>query len=125
MAYEYGRHVGLAFQLVDDALDLAGDATKLGKAAQADLAQGVVTAPLLFCLREHPEIEPLMRRKFVEEGDCERAYELMQQSGALAQTQELARSHGEQAVEAIAKLRPSVGQESLITLVHEVLSRDK
>merc|ERR1712070_668460 len=123
VAYEYGRHVGLAFQLVDDALDLAGDAQKLGKAAQADLAQGVVTAPLLFCLQEHEELEPLMRRGFSEVGDCERAYELMNQSGALVQTQELARSHGLQAIESIGKLQSSSGQESLVALVHEILTR--
>merc|ERR1712070_724327 len=123
VAYEYGRHVGLAFQLVDDALDLAGDAQKLGKAAQVDLAQGVVTAPLLFCLQEHEELEPLMRRRFSEVGDCERAYELMNQSGALVQTQELARSHGLQAIESIGKLQSSSGQESLVALVHEILTR--
>jgi len=125
IAYEYGRHVGMAFQLVDDALDLAGDATKLGKAAQTDLAQGVVTAPLLFCLQEHAELEPLMRRKFDQEGDCERAYELMRQSGALEQTQELARSHGLQAIEAIGALKPSAGRDSLVALVHEILAREK
>jgi len=60
IAYEYGRHVGLAFQLVDDALDLKGDASKLGKASQSDLAQGVVTAPLLFCLKACSELESSM-----------------------------------------------------------------
>merc|ERR1712070_859291 len=125
LAYEYGRHLGLAFQLVDDGLDLSGDAALLGKAAQADMAQGVVTAPLLFALREHAELEPLMRRKFTQVGDSERAYALMSTCGALEQTQELARSHGQQAIDAIASLRHSQGQETLIALVHEVLNRKK
>ena len=125
IAYEYGRHVGLAFQLVDDALDLKGDATKLGKAARADLAQGVVTAPLLFCLRENRNLEPLMRRKFQGEGDVEQAYEMMNRSGALEQTEELAYQHAQLAVESIGRLKHSAGQESLVKLVHEVLKRDK
>merc|ERR1712146_237283 len=109
VAYEYGRHVGLAFQLVDDALDLVGDQAVLGKAAQSDLSQGVVTAPLLLALREHDELAPLMRRKFCEEGDAERAYEIMRGVGAHEQTMELARGHGEQAVEGIHRLRSSPG----------------
>jgi len=125
IAYEYGRHVGLAFQLVDDALDLKGDASKLGKAAQADVAQGIVTAPLLFCLQEHDELEPLMRRRFSEVGDVERAYNLMGQSAALEETERLALYHGNMAIEEISKLKPSAGQEALVALVHEVLNREK
>lgn len=125
IAYEYGRHVGLAFQLVDDALDLKGDASKLGKAAHADLGQGVVTAPLLFGLQEHPTLEPLMRRKFVEEGDIEHAYELMAKCGALERTEELAAEHAGLALESIGRLPASQGQDSLVALVHEVLKREK
>jgi len=125
IAYEYGRHVGLAFQLVDDALDLKGDASKLGKASQSDLAQGVVTAPLLFCLKEHSELEPLMRRKFSEVGDVQRAYKLMEMSGALQETERLAQYHGSMAIEEISKLKPSAGQDALVALVHEVLNREK
>lgn len=94
VAYEYGRHVGLAFQLVDDALDLAGDAEKLGKASQADLSQGVVTAPLLLALGERPELEPLMRRHFSQDGDIEQAYAMMRECGALEQTQVTRRGQG-------------------------------
>lgn len=125
VAHEYGRHVGLAFQLVDDALDLKGDSTVLGKSARADLVQGVVTAPLLLALRERPELEPLMRRRFSEAGDSERAYELMAGCGALEQTEVLAKGHGAQALEVIETLPPSAGRDSLVALVHEVLSREK
>jgi len=125
IAYEYGRHVGLAFQLVDDALDLKGDAKKLGKASQADLAQGVVTAPLLFGLQENASLEPLMRRKFSEEGDIEHAYDLLAKCGALERTEELAAEHAGLALEAIGKLKASAGRDSLAALVHEVLKRDK
>ena len=48
MAYQYGRNVGLAFQLVDDMLDFISSEQMLGKPAAADLKLGLATAPVLF-----------------------------------------------------------------------------
>lgn len=46
--YQYGRNVGIAFQLIDDLLDFSQSADKLGKPAHADLQLGLATAPVLF-----------------------------------------------------------------------------
>lgn len=88
VAYAYGRNVGIAFQvrvlaafiaslayvvyqLVDDILDYeAGDAT-LGKPGGADLQLGLATGPALFAWEEHPEMGPLIKRKFEKPGDVE------------------------------------------------------
>lgn len=48
MAYQYGRNVGLAFQLVDDLLDFVASSEVIGKPAAADLKLGLATAPVLF-----------------------------------------------------------------------------
>ena len=51
----YGRHLGIAYQLVDDLLDFTGSATTLGKPALADLHQGLATGPTLFAADEFPQ----------------------------------------------------------------------
>jgi geranylgeranyl pyrophosphate synthase len=71
-AYQYGRNLGLAFQLVDDLLDYTVTEAELGKAAGADLELGLATAPLLFAWKSNPELGPLVGRKFREEGDVQR-----------------------------------------------------
>jgi hexaprenyl-diphosphate synthase len=71
-AYQYGKNLGLAFQLVDDMLDYTISGTELGKPAGADLELGLATAPLLFAWRNRPELGVLVGRKFAEEGDVQK-----------------------------------------------------
>lgn len=71
-AYQYGKNLGLAFQLVDDMLDYTISAAELGKPAGADLELGLATAPLLFAWKDHPELGKLVGRKFGGEGDVRR-----------------------------------------------------
>merc|ERR1719491_1563283 len=72
-AYRYGKHLGVAFQLVDDILDFDGSASVMGKPALADLHAGLATAPVLFAAEMFPlEMQPLMERKFREEGDIDK-----------------------------------------------------
>jgi len=55
--YHYGRHLGLAFQIVDDILDFTGTTDVLGKPAGSDLISGNLTAPVLYALEENPSLE--------------------------------------------------------------------
>jgi len=71
-AYDYGRNLGLAFQLVDDMLDFSVSAQELGKPAGADLELGLATAPLLFAWQTRPELGVLVGRKFEREGDVKK-----------------------------------------------------
>lgn len=71
-AYNYGKNLGLAFQLVDDMLDYTRSEAELGKPAGADLELGLATAPLLFAWKTIPELGSLVGRKFSQEGDVER-----------------------------------------------------
>merc|ERR1712003_252424 len=69
-AYVYGKHVGVAFQLIDDALDFEGSMASLGKPTLADLNAGLSTAPVLFAAESYGrELIPAMARKFKEHGD--------------------------------------------------------
>ena len=64
IAFQYGKNVGLAFQLVDDWLDFVASADQLGKPAAADLKLGLATAPVLFASQQFPELHPLILRNF-------------------------------------------------------------
>ena len=68
-AYQYGKNLGMAFQLVDDMLDYTIDEAELGKPAGADLELGLATAPLLFAWKDNAELGTLVGRKFAEDGD--------------------------------------------------------
>lgn len=54
--YDYGKHLGLAFQVVDDILDFTQTSEQLGKPQGQDLASGNLTAPVIFALRNSPEL---------------------------------------------------------------------
>eukprot|EP00656_Telonema_subtile_P014385 TRINITY_DN17370_c0_g2_i2.p1 TRINITY_DN17370_c0_g2~~TRINITY_DN17370_c0_g2_i2.p1 ORF type:complete len:269 (+),score=78.07 TRINITY_DN17370_c0_g2_i2:479-1285(+) len=125
IAYEYGRHVGMAFQLVDDLLDLQGDNNKLGKSAQADLQQGVTTAPLIYALEENAALAPLMQRRFAEDGDVAMAYDLIARSNAAERTRAKAEEHCHAAIDELAKLGASPAVESLAAITHKILNREK
>lgn len=123
-AYRYGKHLGVAFQLVDDILDFDGSASVMGKPSLSDLNAGIATAPVLFAAEMFPsEMELLMERKFREEGDVESAVELVRRSDGIVRTKDLARVHVELAIDAILELDQSVYRDSLIHLGHKVLGR--
>ena len=88
-------------QFVDDMLDFTSTSQQLGKPALNDLKSGVVTAPALFALAEHPELEPLIRRNFRGEGDVERATEMIYDSQGLQRTRDLAAEHCRLAVDMV------------------------
>lgn len=124
-AYKYGKHVGMAFQLVDDVLDFEGDVKSMGKPALADLRAGLSTAPVLFASEEFPELKVMMDRKFKEEGDVERSRELILQSQGIEKTKELARVHAERAMEAILPWEATEHRDALINLAYKVVQRTK
>ncbi|MUH00406.1 solanesyl diphosphate synthase [Scytonema sp. UIC 10036] len=121
--YNYGRHIGLAFQIVDDILDFTSSADTLGKPASSDLKSGNLTAPVLFALEEQPYLEVLIEREFAQEGDLDQALSLIEDSHGLQRAKELAAHHARLAVEHIADLPPSDCRQALIKMADYVLSR--
>lgn len=103
----FGQDLGLAFQLVDDALDYSGDAKTLGKNAGDDFREGKVTLPLLYAMARTGAAERDFWQRTVDrreqtEADFERARELMGQTRALDDTLALAARYADSAKAALA-----------------------
>jgi hexaprenyl-diphosphate synthase len=139
-AYDYGKNLGLAFQLVDDMLDYTISADELGKPAGADLELGLATAPLLFAWERCPELGTLVGRKFEVAGDVQRvsfrrlywvradnskARELVLKSDGLEQTRALAQGYVDRAVEAIQAFPDSEAKQGLEEMCSKVMKRRK
>lgn len=121
--YHYGRHLGLAFQIVDDILDFTGSTEVLGKPSLSDLRSGNLTAPVLFALEEKPYLEVLIEREFSQEGDLEQALALINEGLGIQRARELATENARTAVEYLAELPPSECRQALINMADYVLSR--
>jgi all-trans-nonaprenyl-diphosphate synthase len=121
--YQYGRNLGLAFQIVDDILDFTGSEEILGKPAASDMRGGNLTAPVLYAIEEEPALEALIDREFAQEGDWETALALVRNSKGIERTRALAAHHAKQAAASLQNLPSSPSRQSLIDLADYVLSR--
>ena len=122
--YEYGRHFGLAYQIVDDILDFTASTQVLGKPAGSDLASGNLTAPAIYTLTEKPYLEVLIEREFSQEGDLEEALKIIAEGTGLEQSRKLAAHHAHLALDSLTCLKPSDSAQSLKELTDNyVLNR--
>ncbi|MCW6037111.1 solanesyl diphosphate synthase [Spirulina subsalsa FACHB-351] len=121
--YNYGRHLGLSFQIVDDILDFTASSEVLGKPAGSDLISGNLTAPALYAMEESPYLATLIEREFSEEGDIEEAIALVNQGNGIERSRELAAHHSQQAIESLQNLKPSDCHQALMDLADYILTR--
>jgi all-trans-nonaprenyl-diphosphate synthase len=121
--YNYGKHLGLAFQVVDDILDFTQDSETLGKPAGSDLASGNVTAPTLYTIRQYPELAAMISSKFEEQGSLDHAIALVKNGEGIAEAQKLAKHHGNLAKASLEALPESPYKTSLEMMVDYTLSR--
>jgi len=103
----YGRNLGLAFQLMDDALDYSGEQSKLGKSVGDDFREGKITLPVVLSYRrgnkeERAFWERTMKEGEIAENDLAEAIDLTARHNALADTLERARHYGAIARDALA-----------------------
>jgi octaprenyl-diphosphate synthase len=103
----YGYNLGIAFQLVDDALDYSGDSASLGKSVGDDFREGKITLPVILCFRRGGERERAFWNRTLGEGrieddDLDQAIGLMKKHNAIEATLERARHYGAIARDALA-----------------------
>ena len=113
----------MAFQIVDDILDFTGASATLGKPSPADMQLGLATAPILYASAENKELLPLIRRRFKEKGDVQRAVTLASKTDCVKRSYELANFHAACAVEALSRLPDSEARQALLRLLHIGISR--
>merc|ERR1711871_586555 len=119
----YGYHLGLSFQIIDDLLDFTSSSDDLGKPGMQDMALGLATAPVLYAAEQFPQMRPMIKRKFKQQGDLEAAYELVVGSDSLQRTRELAEEHSAAAISALSTLPESEAKACLHKLCEIVLTR--
>uniref|UniRef100_A0A0B6Z5C4 Uncharacterized protein n=1 Tax=Arion vulgaris TaxID=1028688 RepID=A0A0B6Z5C4_9EUPU len=122
-AFQYGRNLGIAFQLIDDLLDFVSCESVMGKPTSADLKLGLATAPVLFAAQEFPELHPMIMRRFSEDGDVEHARCLVAKSNGVGQTKLLATHHSKEAIKNMKQFTTSDAQQALIRLATVLLDR--
>ncbi|XP_071509129.1 all trans-polyprenyl-diphosphate synthase PDSS1-like [Diadema antillarum] len=125
IAYQYGRNIGMAFQLIDDILDFVSSDDTLGKPTSADLKLGLATAPVLFAAEKFPELNDMIMRRFSAPGDVEKAREAVANTDSIRQSRFLAEQHSREAQRQIERLTDSPERRALVYLTQEVLSRQK
>ena len=99
---EFGRNLGMAFQLVDDVLDYSARQTTLGKSVGDDFREGKITLPIVLAFRDGDDEEKAFWRRTLEDleqkkGDFRRAVAMLERAGALAATVERARHYAAKA----------------------------
>jgi len=122
----YGRHLGNAFQLIDDALDYNCSAAERGKNIGDDLAEGKPTLPVIYALRHGTPAQRAMLRKAIETGGLAELGPVLQaieSSGGLAYTAQLAQGEADQALAALAPIPETVHLEALRQLAGFAISR--
>ena len=123
----YGRELGLAFQLVDDALDYGGLSTAMGKDVGNDFREGKVTLPVVFARDAGDESERVFWRRVMggerDDDDFHRALALLRRRDAITQTLEAARAHAATATDALMRLPANAYREALADLASFVVER--
>lgn len=122
----YGHHLGMAFQLVDDALDFSGDSGELGKNIGDDLAEGKPTLPLIQVMNRGSEEQRKLIRDAIRGGGREHLEEVKKAllaTGAIDYTMAVARQHVDAAVDAIASLPASAEKATMLELAEFACSR--
>lgn len=121
--YNFGKHFGIAFQVMDDILDFTSSTETLGKPAGSDLKDGNITAPVLFALEEKPQLHTLIARELKEELDLTAALALIEQSTGIDRAKDLAKHHTKLALQSLESLPPSPYKKSLLGLAQYNIDR--
>ncbi len=120
----YGRYLGMAFQVVDDILDLVADQRELGKPVGSDLAQGILTLPTiraLVCSPERERLRRLLQGHVTGEGDLQEAIDLIRNCGAVEYSFAVAARYVSKAKEQLDPL-PDVEVKELLCRVAEFVT---
>jgi geranylgeranyl pyrophosphate synthase len=122
----YGLNVGMAFQVVDDILDFAGDEQEMGKPIGSDLMQGTLTLPSLILMERYPKDNPIQRAFRTKKPKTEhvaKAVHMVLDSDILNETYDVARDFRDRALASLRTLPDTPARSSLEDIAEYVLDR--
>jgi octaprenyl-diphosphate synthase len=122
----YGQALGTAFQIIDDVLDYAGDASVMGKSLGDDLREGKATLPLIAAMQRGTEVEKQLIKEAIEQGDQTKLLqiiEIVRATGALEVSKQAARDEALRAIDAIKRLPDGPYTDCLVQLASQLLDR--
>lgn len=125
----YGQKLGIAFQLVDDILGLTADEKKLGKPIFSDLREGKKTYLVLYALENLDPTESAQLKQIIfapekSESDIQKAFELIQKSGAIEKARKLAEKYIDETIELLKVFPESKARKDLENLAKLAIGRD-
>ena len=125
----YGRHLGVAFQVIDDVLDFAGDPAVTGKALLADLGEGKLTYPLIVALERQPSLAKVLTEVLAAgEADAAAGAEVvavLRATGAIEAARTLAEDSAREAVGCLGVLPAGRARGDLETIAVATVNRDR
>jgi octaprenyl-diphosphate synthase len=124
----FGMNLGIAFQLVDDALDYAGREAKLGKTVGDDFREGKITLPVILAFLRGGAVDREFWKRTIEkleqrDGDLVQAHSLIERHNALTDTLERARHYGAMARDALGLFPDSPLKSALLEAVDFAIDR--
>ena len=127
---DYGRNLGMTFQIIDDLLDFQGDEDEMGKPVLSDLSEGRITLPLIYTLRNdgsssRSRLRSLMKKKTLAKGSRKEILDIIRANGALEYTYRQAEEFSLRAREIASQFPESAHREALALLAEFVLARNK
>ena len=127
---DYGLNLGMAFQITDDILDIAGDHADLGKETGSDIREGNITILCIHALNElkdskRHELERILKKKDKSRTDIEEALGLIRSTSAVEKSREDAMGFSERAKKAIGCLPESKCKEEMLRLADYVITRNR
>ncbi len=125
---DYAVKMGLAFQIIDDTLDVSGDPKKTGKTVGTDLLEGKPTLPVIYAM-EDPSVGPQIRELF-EKGaptmdDIHLALDLIQRTDSIDRCMDLARRYSEECVLSLDVFPDSIYKDALLDIASYVVNRER
>ncbi len=126
----YGLHVGMAFQLVDDVLDLTSTESTLGKPVGSDLKEGKLTLPLIFLMRDGtPKHREMLRAALSENGSGnarkDEILQLVREYGTADRVMGMAHDYARKAKQYLESFPSSEARDALMSIPDYIVQRDR
>lgn len=123
---DYGLHIGLAFQIIDDILDITGSEADTGKLPGMDIVEGKPNLPIMLAMndeRNGARIRAVFQKKDATREEVEEVLAMIKASGAVEASKKHAHDFRDKALAAIRDIQPSVYKDAMVTLANTVVER--